>query len=449
MPSRTAVLAIYVTAMCMNGLDATIVNPALFIIGTDLGVGGTATNLVEVAFLTSLSVSMPAAGWLCDRYGAARVFLGALAAFTVASALCGVAWDLGSLVAFRVLQGVGGGLLTPAGMTLLFVTYPPEERMRLSRYIVVPTALAPALGPVLGGLLAEHLSWRWAFLVNVPFGLAAVVLGVVTVGATAPAPETTGRFDLRGLLLAASGFGLLMFGLGEGAVRGWTSPWVVAAPVAGAVLVGLLVRTAPRTASPLLDLGLLADGGFLRGVLTACLSAAGLMGMLFVFPLMYQDGLGASAADAGLVVFPEALGLMAAGFLVDRVCARLGERVVVTAGLLGGGALFAALALGDFGPWTLRAVMFAVGFVLGQAVTVVQISAFAGIGPEVMGRAMTLFQSLRMLGGALGVGVCALALSSGYRAAMLVAAALVLAGAVAEVTRPRDSGPDLPPSRPS
>ncbi|MGW0807868.1 MFS transporter [Nonomuraea sp. NPDC002799] len=424
---RAALLAVYVTAMCMNGLDATIVNPALFAIAADLGVAPMASNAVESAFLASLAVAMPVAGWLCDRYGAPRVFLGALAVFTVASGLCALAWDLGSLVGFRVLQGAGGGILTPAGLAMLFGAYPPEERMRLSRYIVVPTALAPALGPVLGGVLADALSWRWAFLVNLPFGVAALVVGAAVLW-RAPAPRAGGRLDVRGLVLAGAGFGLLMYGLGDGP----PGPVAWGALLAGALLVGALVRSARTTEFPLLDLGLLADRAFLRGAVTAGLSAAGLLGMLFAFPLMYQDLLGASAADAGLVIFPEALGLMVAGFVVDRSCARWGEGRVVAAGLLGGGVLFALLALAEPGPWALRAVMFCVGLVLGQAVTAVQVTAFATVGPAVMGRAMTLFQSLRMIGGGLGVGVCAVAASSaGYRVALLAAAAFLLAAFLA------------------
>ncbi|MEU1389110.1 MULTISPECIES: MFS transporter [unclassified Nonomuraea] len=422
---RGRVLAAYVTAMCVSGLDATIVNPALFAIAADLGVPPAAANAVESAFLASLAIAMPVAGWLCDRYGASRVFLAALAAFTAASGLCALSWDLGSLVCFRVLQGAAGGVLTPAGMAMLFAAYAPEERMRLSRHIVVPTALAPALGPVLGGLLADTLSWRWAFLVNLPLGVAALLAGSA---APRPAPGTGGggRLDVRGLLLAGAGSGLLMYGLNQAAAG--MSPLAWAALPAGAALVGALARSARGTELPLLHLGLLADRGFLRGAATATLSAAGLLGMLFAFPVMYQDALAATATEAGLVVFPEALGLMAAGFLVDRACARWGERRVVAAGLLGGAALFAFLALAEPGPWTLRAVMFAVGLVLGQAVTAVQVSAFTAVGPQVMGRAMTLFQSLRMLGGGLGVGVCAAAAAlAGYRAALLAAAAFLLA----------------------
>ncbi|GAA2213771.1 MDR family MFS transporter [Nonomuraea monospora] len=428
---RPVILAVYVTAMCMNGLDATIVNPALFAIAADLGVPPQAAGVVESAFLASLAVSMPVAGWLCDRYGAPRVFLAALAVFTAASGLCALAWDVGSLVAFRVVQGAGGGVLTPAGMAMLFAAYPPGERLRLSRYIVVPTALAPALGPVLGGLLADALSWRWAFLVNLPFGAAALLAGAWALR-RAPAPRTAGPLDVRGLVLAGAGFGLLMYGLNEATTLSPATLSLAALP-AGAVLLVLLARSARVTRFPLLDLGLLADRGFLRGAVTASLAAAGLLGMLFAFPLGYQE-LGASAADAGLVVFPEALGLMVAGFVVDRACDRWGERPVIIGGLLGGAALFAVLALAEPGPWGLRAVMFGVGLVLGQAVTAVQVSSFAAVEPEVMGRAMTLFQSLRMIGGGLGVGVCAVVVSAaGYRAALLAAAAFLLAASGAAV----------------
>ncbi|NUP00036.1 MAG: MFS transporter [Nonomuraea sp.] len=435
---RGAVLAVYVTAMCVNGLDATIVNPALFAIAADLGVPPVAANAVESGFLAALAVAMPVAGRLCDRYGAPRVFLAALTAFTAASGLCALAWDLGSLVTFRVLQGAAGGVLTPAGMAMLFGAYRPEERMRLSRYIVVPTALAPALGPVLGGLLADTLSWRWAFLVNLPLGAAAVLTGALALRPTAPtapaAPAQAGRLDVRGLVLAGAGFGLLMYGLGQAASGMSMLAWA-ALPV-GAGLVGAFVRSARTADLPLLDLGLLADRGFLRGAVTAALAAAGLLGMLFAFPVMYQDVLGATATDAGLVVFPEALGLMAAGFVVDRSCARWGERRVVASGLAGGAVLFAVLALAVPGPWALRLVMFGVGLVLGQAVTAVQVSAFTSVGPEVMGRAMTLFQSLRMLGGGLGVGVCAATASAaGYAAALLAASAFLLAASAAAALR--------------
>lgn len=451
---RTAVCVVYVVAMCMNGVDATIVNPVLLTMSHALGVPAARMNLVETAYLISLAVSLPVAGALCDRYGPARVVLVSLGGFTLASAACGAAWDLPSLVAFRSAQGVAGGVLTPAGMAVLFREYRPEERMRLSRLIVVPTALAPALGPVLGGLLAEHASWRWAFLVNVPLGALAAAYGAALLWRPRTAERGDGglgenghhengrhedghggrRPDVRGLLLASVGIGLLMYALGDGPTRGWGSPWIAGPAVAGAAALLWLVRTArrvpvsraghPDAAAPALDVRLFADRAFATGTAATALSAAGLLGMLFVFPVMLQDTGGASPSDAGLVLFPEALGLMAAGYLVDPVTRRFGERPVLLAGLAGGAALFALLGVAGLGPWSLRAAMFGVGLVLGAAVTVAQVGAFATIAPNAMGGAMTLFQSVRMVGGGLGVAACAALMPVSYTVAMLAAAAL-------------------------
>ena len=163
---KVSVSVVFVAAMFMNIMDITIVNVALPSIGHQFGVAETALDAVAVGYLVSLAVFIPAAGWLGDRFGSKRVLLFAIAVFTGASVLCGLADSLTELVAFRVIQGVGGGMLTPVGMAMLFRTFPPEERVRASSILTVPTAVAPALGPVLGGLLVTDLSWRWVFFVN-------------------------------------------------------------------------------------------------------------------------------------------------------------------------------------------------------------------------------------------------------------------------------------------
>ena len=170
---KVAVSIVFVLAMFMSIMDITIVNVALPHLGRDLHVGATGVAAVAVGYLVSLAVVIPASGWLGDRFGGKRILLTAVVIFTLASALCGFAQTLGELVAFRVLQGVGGGMLTPVGMAMLFRVFPPAERVRASSILVVPTALPPAIGPV----LVDALSWRWVFFVNrsiVPHVLATV-----------------------------------------------------------------------------------------------------------------------------------------------------------------------------------------------------------------------------------------------------------------------------------
>src|SRR5580698_5576897 len=208
---KISVSIVFVLAMFMAIMDITIVNVALPSLARDFKVNPAHIDSVVVGFLVSLAVFIPASGWLGDRFGMKRIFLLALAIFTVASALCGLSRSLSELVLFRILQGVGGGMLTPVGMAMLFRTFPPAERVRASRILVVPTAFAPALGPVLGGLLVTDVSWRWVFYVNVPIGIVAMTFGALFLHEHKE-PDA-GRFDLGGFLLAGSGLATLMYAL--------------------------------------------------------------------------------------------------------------------------------------------------------------------------------------------------------------------------------------------
>src|SRR5271166_2370488 len=184
---KVAVSVVYVAAMFMTIMDATIFE-----------VASTSVASISIYFLVSLAVFMTASGWLGDRFGGKRVLLTAIAVFTAASALCGMASSLAMLDVFRVLQGAGGGMMAPVGLAMLFRAFPPAERVRASSILTVPTTLAPALGPVIGGLLVTELSWRWVFYVNVPLGILAIAFGALFLHQSAQAQP--GRFDLAGFL---------------------------------------------------------------------------------------------------------------------------------------------------------------------------------------------------------------------------------------------------------
>jgi EmrB/QacA subfamily drug resistance transporter len=448
---KVAVSVVYVAAMFMTIMDSTIVNVALPTIGRDFGVPSTSVASVSIYFLVSLAVFISASGWLGDRFGGKRVLLSAIVVFTAASALCGMAGSLTELDVFRVLQGVGGGLMAPVGLAMLFRAFPPAERVRASAILTVPTTLAPALGPIVGGLLVTELSWRWVFYVNVPLGILALAFGALFLeGGNTLRP---GPFDIAGFLLAGSGLGLLMYGVSEAPIRHWSSAVVQAAIAAGAILLAVLVFTELRKQQPLIDLRLLGNRLFRSSNGVMFLASASFIGTLYVVSLFYQDGRGLTALASGLSTFPEALGVMAGAQLASRfLYPVLGPRRNIASGLLGVTASIGLMSLvgAQTSLWWMRLLMFCLGVAMGQVFVPAQAAAFATISPEATGRASTMFNVGRQLGSAIGVAVFTTAIvavgattiSAGhvvpnltaYHVAFLVAAGVAAAGAVVALT---------------
>jgi EmrB/QacA subfamily drug resistance transporter len=462
---KVAVSVVFVAAMFMSIMDATIVNVALPTIGRDFFVSPTAVDGISIAFLVSLAVFIPASGWLGDRFGGKRVMLTAIVVFTVASALCGIASSLEQLVAFRVLQGIGGGMLAPVGMTMLYRAFPPRERIRASAILTVPTTLAPALGPVVGGLLLTSLSWRWVFYVNVPIGIAAFLFGLLCLDRSEEGDP--GRFDLVGFLLSGVGLGLLMYGLSEGPDLGWSTAPVLGTIAAGLLLLVAMVVVELRTRAPMVDLRLMADRLFraCNGVIV--LTSVAFLGTLYVVSLYFQNGRGLSPLAAGLSTFPEAIGVMAGAQLASRVLyPRLGPRRHIALGLLGTSICIGLLAVmtAHTSLWWARVLMFCMGFAMGQVFVPTQTAAFASVTRAATGRASTMFSAVRQLGGAVGVALLTTAIVlagpthlvagqtvanlTAYRVAFLVAAAVCLAGiAFALSIRDADAASTIPARR--
>jgi len=442
---KVAVSVVFVAAMFMSIMDVTIVNVALPTIGHDFHTSPTAVDGISIAFLVSLAIFIPASGWLGDRFGGRRVLLSAIVVFTTASALCGLASSPGELVAFRVLQGAGGGMLAPVGMAMLFRAFPPEERIRASSILVVPTAFAPALGPVLGGLLVTDLSWRWVFFVNVPIGIAALTFGLLFLHQRSEVKRT--RFDLPGFLLSGIGLGAFMYGFSEGPLDGWGSIRVLATLVVGLVLLVVMVRVELRVKEPIVALRLLSNRLFRASNAVMILASIGFLGVLYAISLYYQDGRGLSALGSGLSTFPEAVGVMFGSQLATRVIyPRLGPRRHVSGGLAGVAVSIGLLSVLGAGTslWWPRLLMFTLGLAMANVFVPLQAVSFATISPAETGKGSTMFNAMRQLGGAIGVALLTTAVVivgpthvvaghlaanlNAYRAAFIVAALIALAG---------------------
>jgi EmrB/QacA subfamily drug resistance transporter len=460
---RIVVAAVYVASMLMNTLDSTMVIVALATLGREFNVPAVATEAVVIGYLVSLAVFIPASGWLGDRFGTKRIFLIALAIFVTASALCGLAQSLEQLVAFRVLQGAGGGMLTPVGMAMLFRTFPPRERVAVGRVLMFATILGPASGPLIGGFLIEHQTWRWAFFVNVPVGVTAFLVGLFFLNEHRE-PEP-GRFDLPGFLLGGAGLGLFMYALSEGPAQGWTSPIILGCGIAGLLALVTFVIVELRTAAPMVDLRLLGNRLFRSTQVVAFFATAGFIGVLFLVPLFLQEVQGASPLESGLTTFPEALGVVTSTQLVARLYPRFGPRRLMAGGLAG--LTLAILLMALIGltatPWVVRVLMFFVGFCMAYVFLPNQAASLATITRSQTGRATTISNVQRQVGAALGVAALSSVLAivgagiggpsdpAPYRAALLLAASFALIGSLfallvpdeeaAETMRPRGESP--------
>jgi EmrB/QacA subfamily drug resistance transporter len=438
---RRAVAVAYVSAIFMTALDMHIVNVALPTLGHAFSASIASVQWTVVSYLLALAVVIPGSGWLGDRIGTKRAFLIALATFTGASALCGLAQSLPELIAARVLQGVGGGMLTPVGTALLYRTYPPEERARVTRTLIMPILVAPATAPLIGGLLTQALSWRWVFFVNLPFGVATLFLCARYL--VDNREHAVGRLDVTGMVLAAVGLSGIVYAISEGPDRGWSSANILVSAAVGVVVMVVFVRFELRHPDPLLRLELFRDRIFRSTQVVFALTSGAFLGCLYLTPIFLQEVHGQSPFGSGATTFVEAVGVMAAAQPVGRLYVRLGPRVMMTAGAIGVAALLAAFFFvdADTSLWTIRGLLFFMGGINAAVFMSVQSAMFATISSRDTGHASAIYTAQRQASIAAGIAILSTIVASrgaaqlaGFHDAYLGAAVLAALGAILAVS---------------
>jgi EmrB/QacA subfamily drug resistance transporter len=468
LPYKWIVASIFVVGLFMDIMDTTIVNVALPTLAREFDAPAASVEWLVIGYLLSLAVWIPASGWIGDRFGTKRTFLFALGAFTFASAACGQARNLTELIVFRVLQGVGGGMLTPVGTAMLFRAFPPVERAKASTVLMIPTVLAPAAGPILGGWLVTSHSWRWIFYVNVPLGIVGFLIGVFLL--EEHREPTAGRFDVPGFLLSASGLALTLYALSMGPELGWGSARVIGTGALGLVLFALLIVVELRVPHPMLALRLYRERMFRNANLVLTFSYGGFAGVLFLLPLFLQELRGLSAFESGLTTFPQAVGVMISSQIIGRVYYRIGPRRLIAFGLAGVAVVsiaFVYMTL-DTNLWWIRGIMFVRGICMAASFVPLQAATYANITPTDTGRASAIYSTQRQVSAALGVAILATvwisrtnALTSGvaegalaqarlggYHDAFLVGAIIAVLGALAALLiRDRDAAATMRPVR--
>ncbi len=326
------VLMVVSVGTFMVVLDTTIVNIALPRIITVFGSSFDQAQLVITGYMLALATIMPATTYLSQSYGTKRVYLVILALFTLGSMLCGLSWSIPTLVIARVLQGLGGGMIQPLGMALLFRVTPPNQRGKVMGLYALPVMVAPILGPTLGGYLVEYVDWRWVFYLNVPAGALGLLLGLLLLRES---PTTRGTpFDLVGFIVGAVCFGSALLGATDAPDKGWDDTGVVLKLALAAVTLPIFIGWELRTSHPLLNLRLFAIPAFALGALVNLVATAALFGAIFLLPLFLQNLRGLGAMETGLLLFPQALAMAVSVSLGGRLYDRVGARPLIVAGLL-------------------------------------------------------------------------------------------------------------------
>jgi EmrB/QacA subfamily drug resistance transporter len=405
MDKQRLIPLIVATALFMENMDSTVIATSLPAIAGDIGTSPLTLKLAITSYLLSLAVFIPASGWTADRFGARLVFSTAIAVFMAGSIGCALSGSVTDFVIARTLQGIGGAMMTPVGRLVLLRTIDKRALVNAMAWVTVPALIGPVIGPPLGGFITTYFSWHWIFLINIPIGLLGIFMALRYIDPIRS--ENPERFDLYGMVLAGIGLAGIAFGLSVAGLN--LLPWsVVAGLVAiGSISMTLYVIHARRTASPVLDFGLLRLPTMRAAVVGGFLFRLGIGALPFLLPLLMQVGFGLSPFRSGLVTFGTAAGAMGMKTLAARVIRTFGFRNLMTVNAIISSVFLGACALFTVTTPLLLIVIILVvgGFFRSLEFTAINTVAYAEVEPPQMSRATTLVSVNQQLAVSAGVAV--------------------------------------------
>jgi len=429
-PDILKVAGVVVLGAIMSILDITVVNVALPTFQTEFGSPDAPLDYAQVAwtvtgYTLALATVIPLTGWAADRFGTKRLYMTAIALFTAGSALCAAAWNIEALIGFRVLQGLGGGMLMPLGMTIMTRAAGPKRMGRLMAILGVPMLLGPIGGPILGGWLIDAASWHWIFLINVPIGIAALVYSYLVLPADTPQPSES--FDFVGMLMMSPGLALFLYGVSSIPEAGTVTAnkvWIPA--LVGLVLVVAFVVYSFKPKHPLLDLRLFRNRNLTVSIITMFLFAVAFFGGLLLVPTYFQQIRGESVLMAGLLVAPQGLGAMVTMPIAGTLADKMPVGRIVPFGLI-------AICIGMFGLtqiaaetpyWQLIGWLFVLGLGMGLTMMPIMTSALRTLTNHEVARGSTLLNITQQIASSVGVALMSVLLTNGLKDSQLALPAI-------------------------
>ncbi len=407
------VAGVVVLGAIMSILDITVVSVALPTFQVVFGASYATVAWTMTAYTLALAAVIPVTGWAADRFGTKRLYLLSLVLFVSGSALCACAWSIQALICFRVLQGLGGGMLLPLGMTIMTHAAGPTRVGRVMAVLGVPMLLGPIAGPILGGWLIQSASWHWIFLINLPIGIVAFIYGFKVLPKDAPEPSQS--FDVVGMLLLSPGLALFLYGVasipGEGTVA---AAKVLIPGVIGLVLMTVFVFHALRTEQPLIDLHLFRDRQLSVAVITMSLFAVAFFGAMLLLPSYFLQVRGVTTLQAGLLLAPQGIGAMLTMPMAGKLTDKIGPGKLVLAGIVliaAGMAVFTQVAADSPYPLLLGA-LFVMGMGMGMTMMPIMSAALASLKHDQVARGSTLMNIVQQSAGSIGTAVMSVILTN-------------------------------------
>jgi EmrB/QacA subfamily drug resistance transporter len=407
---RILIPIIVALAFLMDQLDSTIITTAVPQMALSLNATPIQLNIAVTAYVLTLAVFIPLSGYLADRFGARRVFITALTIFTIGSGLCGFATSFPMLIAMRVVQGLGGAMMTPVGRLILIRSFPRSELVTAMTYMTLPALLGPLIGPLMGGLLTTYLSWRWIFYVNLPFGLIGIALALRFIKDSASDPKL--RFDFPGFLLVGSGVALFQVGMDNIGQPTLSGPLIACIMVLAVLLLIAFARYAARVPQPVMNLKLFKHRLFAIGTLAGGIARISINGTPFLLPLMLQVGFGMSPITSGsLVLFSSAGALFVRSFMA-RALRLFGFGRMLTAASIGGAVIIAGFGFmtPDTPHWFIAAYVFIYGLIRSIQFMGSNMLSYSEMPDKNLSQATSLFGVFQQLTVSIGVSISAMLL---------------------------------------
>ncbi len=409
---------IYIFILFLDRMDLTITNVAMPAFAHHFNIKVTETDWISTSFLIALGIAMPVSGWLSDKFGSKKIFIFANIIFTLSSVLCATAWNLQSLIFFRIIQGIGGGIIVPVGMSMAYRAFPIQQYAKLANYTLIPTLIAPAIAPVIGGIILEKLSWHWIFLLHFPIGIAAIWMSVALL--KEEKLVSTPKFDWNGFILLTLFLSTLFYFLSSIGSYGVNNSHSIYSSIASFIFLFLFLTWEQKVKAPLINIEFFKIHLFSQAVILQIALQICYFGSMFLIALYFQTCIGMTPIESGFSMIGQSVGTICMLFFSVKIFNKFGPKYSIIIGLFFL-ALTTYLLLFIQNPNQMllaNAILYSRGLAIGLVNAPLQACAMFALEKSNTAKGSAIFNVIRQIGISLGVALSCMVLAIQFRGNM-------------------------------